>query len=151
CRGGRTDERLVETWSLIEAAKLHFVDILSELVRPESPEVAKSHLVNIFTQEAESSPPQPKPPSVPGVMGQDDAAKSTSNWRVDDQSVGTLRQAGQHLTTGEPMDKMSELGLDPKLSTVKQRGAALVRTGRLINNRKAKPPGYGLPEWDAPP
>jgi hypothetical protein len=42
---------------------------------------------------------------------------------------------------------MYKRGLEPSESTVKKRLAQLVKDRRLTNDPKARPKGYGLPEW----
>jgi hypothetical protein len=60
----------------------------------------------------------------------------------------TLRTVGHRLTTTELIAEMDKLGLNPSESTVKKRLAAMVKEKRLDNEPKARPRGYGLPEWD---
>jgi len=63
------------------------------------------------------------------------------------QIVETLRAVGHRLTTRKLLDEMSKRGPTSE-STVKKRLAEMVKTDRLDSDPKAKPPGYGLPEWD---
>jgi hypothetical protein len=65
----------------------------------------------------------------------------------DRQIIETLRAVGHRLTTTELIDEMAQRGLNPSDSTVKKRLAAMVKNGQLTNDPKAKPRGYGLPEW----
>jgi hypothetical protein len=65
----------------------------------------------------------------------------------DREIIETLRAVGHRLTTGGLLREMTKLELNPADSTVKKRLAELVKDGRLTNDPKAKPRGYGLPEW----
>jgi hypothetical protein len=74
---------------------------------------------------------------------------AASNWEADDQIVQTIRKAGERLTTDQLLYAMQGLGLSAKESTVKKRLAALVENKTLTNDPRAKPRGYGLPEWNS--
>jgi len=63
------------------------------------------------------------------------------------QIVETLQAVGHRLTTKKLLGEMSKRKLIPSESTVKKRSAEMVKIGRLTKDPKAKPPGYGLPEW----
>ena len=63
------------------------------------------------------------------------------------QIVSTLRDVGHRCTTTELIREMDKRKLHPSDSTVKKRLAEMVKEGRLDKDPKAKPPGYGLPEW----
>src|SRR5208337_4543229 len=65
----------------------------------------------------------------------------------DRQIITTLREVGRRCTTKKLLDEMTKRELNPAESTVKKRLAAMVTSGLLTNDAKAKPPGYGLPEW----
>jgi hypothetical protein len=74
-----------------------------------------------------------------------------SVWEADGQIVETLKAVGHRLTTSPLLSKMSERYENVSVSTFKQRAAVMVREGRLTNDPKARPRGYGLPEWDGSP
>jgi hypothetical protein len=76
-----------------------------------------------------------------------EAETNPSEWEVDRQIIETLRAVGHRLTTDELLTEMSNRGLDPSDSTVKKRLTVLVKDRRLTNDPKARPRGYGLPEW----
>jgi len=63
------------------------------------------------------------------------------------QIVSTLRDVGHRCTTQGLLSEMRSRGLDPAESTVKKRLARMTKEVRLHKDPKAKPPGYGLPEW----
>jgi hypothetical protein len=65
----------------------------------------------------------------------------------DRQIIDTLRAIGHRLTTAKLLREMSNRGLNPSESTIKKRLAVLTKSHRLTNDPKAKPRGYGLPEW----
>jgi hypothetical protein len=65
----------------------------------------------------------------------------------DRQIIETLRAVGHRLTTKKLLAKMSDRKLNPAESTVKKRLAEMVKNRRLTNDPKARPRGYGLPEW----
>jgi hypothetical protein len=75
-------------------------------------------------------------------------------WECDRQIIDTLRAVGHRLTTTELLSKMENRYVEkrqskPSESTVKKRLAVMTKDGRLDNDPKAKPRGYGLSEWDS--
>jgi hypothetical protein len=76
-----------------------------------------------------------------------DAKTDPSDWEVDRQIIEALRAVGHRLTTEELLVEMSDRGWNPSDSAVKKRLAELARDGRLTKDPKARPRGYGLPEW----
>jgi hypothetical protein len=77
-----------------------------------------------------------------------DAEFNIPERESDLQIIETLRAVGHRLTTTKLISAMTECGLNPSESTVKKRLAGLVKSGQLDNDPKARPRGYGLPEWD---
>jgi hypothetical protein len=76
-------------------------------------------------------------------------AKTTPLERKPDrQIIETLRAVGHRLTTTQLLEEMSKRELHPAESTIKKRLAVMTGDGRLNNDPKAKPRGYGLPEWN---
>jgi hypothetical protein len=84
----------------------------------------------------------------PGADDHRKAGTDPSDWEVDPQIIETLRAVGRRLTTEGLLTKMSDRGLHPSVSTVKKRLAYLVKAGRLTKDSKARPRGYGLPQWN---
>lgn len=83
------------------------------------------------------------------VKLQNDRAILSKFDRESDRLIEkTLRTVGHRLTTTALIAEMEKLELNPSESTVKKRLAAMVKENRLDNKPKAKPKGYGLPEWD---
>jgi hypothetical protein len=75
-----------------------------------------------------------------------------SGWGIaeresDGQICDALRAIGHRLTTSELLSVMNQSSMNPSESTVKKRLATMVKEGRLTNDPKARPRGYGLPEW----
>ena len=62
--------------------------------------------------------------------------------------IGVIREAGRRLTTTQILDALANRGLQPSEGGTKTTLAELVRFGELTNSRAARPPGYGLPEWE---
>jgi hypothetical protein len=81
------------------------------------------------------------------ISGSKSPETDPSDWEVDPQIIETLRTIGHRLTTKALLAEMSKRGLDPSGSTVKKRLAKLADDGRLTKDPKARPRGYGLPEW----
>jgi hypothetical protein len=67
--------------------------------------------------------------------------------RIDRQILETIRSVGHRLTTHALLAEMERRGCQPSEPYVKKRCSALVKGGRLTNERAARPPGYGLAEW----
>jgi hypothetical protein len=65
----------------------------------------------------------------------------------DRQIVETLRAVGHRMVTMKLYHEMDRPNRVVSLPTLKKRLAALVRDGWLDNKQKARPKGYGLPEW----
>jgi hypothetical protein len=78
-------------------------------------------------------------------------ARAPAGWAIDHLIVDTLRAVGHRLTTSQLLSEMVKRGERPSESTVKKRLAAMVTDGRLTNDQKARPKGYGLPEWTSSP
>jgi hypothetical protein len=66
---------------------------------------------------------------------------------TDRQIVETLRSVGCRLSTTRLISEMAKRGSNPSEQYIKKRLSAMVKTGQLDNDSKAKPRGYGLPEW----
>jgi hypothetical protein len=84
------------------------------------------------------------------VSAKPEAAGKTGipvQWEVDRQIIETLRAVSHRCTTKALLAVMGKRGLNPSDSTVKKRLAEMVKDRRLTKNPRAKPPGYGLPEW----
>ncbi|MHB9081059.1 MAG: hypothetical protein ACYC3X_26605 [Pirellulaceae bacterium] len=62
--------------------------------------------------------------------------------------VDLLRTTGHRLTTTGILDGLSAAGLVVSEGMTKQTLAVLGQFGILTNSKSAKPPGYGLPEWE---
>jgi hypothetical protein len=82
------------------------------------------------------------------LVGEDGAEADLPERESVREIIETLRDVGHRLTTTKLVKVMEKRGLNPAESTVKKRLAELVRTRRLDNDPKAKPRGYGLPEWN---
>jgi hypothetical protein len=91
----------------------------------------------------QSTPPSPKP------MPREE--QDTRPWVADGRIRATLEAVGHRLTTTELLAEMSKIHPLVSESAAKKRLAVMVRERRLTNNEKAKPPGYGLPEWSGLP
>jgi hypothetical protein len=76
------------------------------------------------------------------------AGEDALGRQSDREILETLRAVGHRLTTGALLAEMARRGLQSSLSTVKKRLAALVTNGTLEKDAKARPRGYGLPEWN---
>jgi hypothetical protein len=72
---------------------------------------------------------------------------TSASTKSECEILKTLRAIGHRLTTKLLIDAMAAIELNPSESTVKKRLAAMMKEGRLDNDPKTKPPGYGLPEW----
>ena len=70
-----------------------------------------------------------------------------AKWEADCQIIETLRAVAHQCTTMALLGEMNDRGLNPSDSTVKKRLAEMAKHGRLTKDPKARPPGYGLPEW----
>jgi len=91
-------------------------------------------------------PPSEKAPEA-GGSNRGDAALNPPQCESEREIVETLRAEGHRLTTSKLLSAMTRDGLNPSESTVKKRLTEMVKGGRLTKDPKAKPPGYGLPEW----
>jgi hypothetical protein len=73
--------------------------------------------------------------------------KKARKWVADREILDVLKDVGHRLSTREILAEMTRRGHNPSESTVGHRLAEMVKDGRLTKDRKARPPGYGLPGW----
>ena len=66
-----------------------------------------------------------------------------------DEIVDVLKSAGHRMTGDGIATTMHRLGVGRCGSVLKHTLSYFRKLGRLTNDPKADPPGYGLPEWDA--
>lgn len=76
------------------------------------------------------------------------AGSGPSVYEADRQISETLRAVGHRLSTSQLLVEMGRRGLNASESTVKKRLSAMVKDKWLDNDPKARPRGYGLPEWN---
>jgi hypothetical protein len=68
-------------------------------------------------------------------------------WQLDRQVQETLQSVGHRLTTSKLLYEMERRRIPVDESSLKKRLAAMVKANRLTNDPKARPRGYGLPDW----
>jgi hypothetical protein len=68
--------------------------------------------------------------------------------QIDRQILETVRAVGHRLTTHALLAEMERRGYPASEPYVKKRLSALVKGGWLDKDRAARPPGYGLAEWN---
>jgi len=73
-------------------------------------------------------------------------AVDLADRKFDRQIIETLKTVGHRLTTTKLNAEMNKREWTSD-STLKKRLAELVKDGRLNNDPRARPRGYGLPEW----
>lgn len=77
-----------------------------------------------------------------------DAAPTVPLNQSQQDIVDLVRRSGHRLTTTGVLAGLAACGIEVSEGMTKQTLATLVQFGVLTNDPKAKPRGYGLPEWD---
>lgn len=89
-------------------------------------------------------------PAAPADAPAEADAPATSKCAID--IILTLQEVGHRLTTTRLLTELSRRDREWSERSVATWLARLVEEGTLTKDPRAKPPGYGLPEWgNSPP